>query len=102
MVDMLAQLVQQKDKFLLQDGLLNDEVGVQGRRLLGYAFFSWDLEEMVELFERSLVSHETTVDDELSVLAETHGVGLRFREAGPQLREPGFVVLFQYNGLWHL
>lgn len=40
---------------------------------------------MVELFERGLVGHETAVDDELSVLAETHGVGLGFREAGPQL-----------------
>lgn len=101
-VDVLAQLIQQKDELLLQDGLFNDDIGVQRRRLLEYAFFSWDLKEMVELFERGLVGHETAVDDELSVLAETHGVGLGFREAGPQLWEPGLVVLFQYNGLWHL
>lgn len=54
---------------------------------------------MVEMFERGLVGHETAVYHELCVFAETHGVGLRFGEAGPQLREPCLVVLFQYNRL---
>lgn len=98
-VDVLPQLVEQEDELLLLDGLLDDEVGVGRRRLQRNALISGHLEEIVELLESGLVGHEAAVDHELRVLAETHRVELGFREAGPQLREPGLVVLFQYNGL---
>jgi hypothetical protein len=43
------------------------------------------------------VGHQTTVDDELDVLAETHRVGLGFGEVGPELAETQLVALLQHN-----
>lgn len=82
-VDVLAQLVEQEDELLLLDGLFDDQVGVGRGRLLRDPLIRGHLEEMVELFERGLVGDETAVYHELRVFAEPHGVGLRFREAGP-------------------
>lgn len=82
-VDVLPELVEQEDELLFLDGLFYDEVGVGRGRLLRDTFFSGHLEEMVELLKRGLVGHETAVYHELRVFAEPHGVGLRFREAGP-------------------
>lgn len=42
-VNVLAQLVEQEDELLLVDGLLDDEIGVGGRRLLRNTLFSGHL-----------------------------------------------------------
>ena len=99
MVDMLSEFVEEEDELLLVDGLFYDDVGVLGRRLEREALLSRHQEQLVEMLQGRTIRDQASVHHKLSVLAEPHSVGLRFGEIGPQLSEPIFVVLFQYNRL---
>ena len=74
--EVLAKLIDQKDELRASDGLFKHNYTLLYRRLLGNSFFSGNREQVIEVFQSSLVSDEATIHNQLDVLTDAHGVGL--------------------------
>lgn len=93
-VEVFAKFIQQKNKLKFLDSLLQN-YGGRGVTwwFLGYPFFSGDEEEVVEVVESCTICYQAAIDHKLNVLAETHGVRLRFGKVRPELGKPCLIAL---------